>query len=87
MDLLNEVIASNEFGDWLVNESEVAAARVQSRTTSLREVALQRLAALDHARHLLYEFLTLQQQMIEFAREDRTAPAKATSVCPHARAA
>ena len=68
MDLIDELIGSVEFGDWLINEREVEAHRAESKNIQARDAALSRLGALDQARKLLFEFLTLQEEMMRFAR-------------------
>ena len=73
MALIDETIASVEFGDWLVNESELEARRAASSNVQVREAARQRQLMLGQAKKLLFEFLTLQEEMMQFARLDNPA--------------
>ena len=70
MDTTSDLIGSVEFGDWLLNAMERETGLSKSRNAAVRECAMQRLAVMHGAKQLLLEFLTLQQDMMEFARTD-----------------
>lgn len=71
MDPTLDLIGSVEFGDWLINECEAATARMDPANIATYKAARARRAALKQAKALLYEFLTLQQHMMEIARGDK----------------
>lgn len=71
-----DLIGSVEFGDWLINECECETTRLQSGEDAVRAAATQRLASLEQAKMLLLEFLTLQDDMMQFARSERSDEAK-----------
>ncbi len=68
---MQDLIESNEFGDWLMGE--ISAARAQPKAANLRqaEAAELRMDALQIAKKILLEFLTLQQAMMDAASEAR----------------
>jgi hypothetical protein len=67
MDSTLDLIGSVEFGDWLINECEAETAQLESTNLAAYKSAKARLAALEQAKQLLLEFLTLQEQMLAFA--------------------
>jgi hypothetical protein len=87
VDTKDLMIASVEFGDWLLNEFEVETHRAESKNEHVHEAAVQRLASLGHAKELLFEFLSLQQEMMEFARLDHSAEEQAMQSSKIARSA
>lgn len=73
-----DLIGSVEFGDWLINECEREALLALSGDEAARQAASVRLAALEQAKQLLLEFLTLQEEMMEFSRGEHSDPAHET---------
>lgn len=71
MDPILDLIGSVEFGDWLINECEAASARMDPANIATYKAARARRAALKQAKALLYEFLTLQEEMMQIAWDDR----------------
>lgn len=70
MDSTSDLIGSVEFGDWLINECEAESERLESTNLATYKAAKARLAALEQAKQLLLEFLTLQEQMLASASND-----------------
>lgn len=62
------LIASSEFGDWLM--ADISKSTQQSKSLDPMEAgtALKRLKSLKTAKAVLLEFLTLQQKMMAKAR-------------------
>lgn len=70
MNTTNDVIGSVEFGDWLIGECEREMHRLESKNAHMRKAAMMRLGSLEQAKNLLFQFLTIQGEMMEFARMD-----------------
>lgn len=68
MEAMLERIGSVEFGDWLIQESEAEAERMDSANIVTYKAAKARLLALEQAMQLLNEFLILQEAMMASAQ-------------------
>ena len=66
-----ELIASSEFGDWLMTEIATATERCGAADAAQSQAARQRLAQLEAAREVLHEYLLLQQAMLARAGDAR----------------
>jgi hypothetical protein len=64
---MSQLIESNEFGDWLVNEIARTRTQAKSAHPDLAHAAAQRLETLKTAKKILLEYLTLQQDMMDAA--------------------
>lgn len=69
---MTDLLESNEFGDWLL--AEIADASLQSRSDDLdlSRDANERFESLKVAKVVLFEFLLIQQQMLQAARANQT---------------
>jgi hypothetical protein len=68
---MSELIDSSEFGDWLRGEISSTRRQAKSANADRFHTASQRLECLSVAKHVLREFLTLQQAMLDAATKAR----------------
>ena len=72
---MSDLLASSEFGDWLLNEIPRTRRQAKSADPECAQAAAVRLESLRVAKRVLLEFLTLQQAMMEAAHAARTSRA------------
>jgi hypothetical protein len=65
---MSDLLGSNEFGDWLLAEIAEACAQVKAADSEQSRNASLRCEALKVAKVVLFEFLLIQQQMLNAAR-------------------
>lgn len=68
---MSDLIESSEFGDWLMGEIAQLQAQLKSAQPDRAHSDRLRLEALKAAKNTLFEFLTLQQRMLESAASIR----------------
>jgi hypothetical protein len=68
---MSDLIESSEFGDWLTGEIEQSQVQLRSAKPDRALHDRLRLEALKVAKNTLFEFLTLQQKMLEAAAATR----------------
>lgn len=68
---MKDLIASTEFGDWLIDECRQESEVLLHAGADSRAVARRRLQSLEIAKAVLLEFLILQHEMLKKAAEAR----------------
>jgi hypothetical protein len=68
---MNNLIASNEFGDWLLAEMAQATGQCTATDAGQSQAARLRLDRLQVTKRALLEFLVMQQAMLDAAEEVR----------------
>ena len=76
---MNDLIASTEFGDWLIGECKQESEVLLHVNADASAVACQRLESLAIAKAILLEFLMLQQDMLKKAARARSLASVGTS--------
>jgi hypothetical protein len=67
----SDLIRSSEFGDWLFNEIARTRRHSKSAHADQAQSASVRLVSLKMAKQVLFEFLTIQQAMLNAAQQAR----------------
>lgn len=81
-----DALEDTEFGDWLNRERKRASKQASSKKTAVAAQSALRLQAVDTARTVLMEFLTLQDQMINAATAAQDAKQQARADLAQRRA-
>lgn len=68
---MENLLESTEFGDWLIMEISVSESQPEFVTPGVPHLACRRLQDLKTARKVLFEFLLIQQQMLDAAHACR----------------
>ena len=68
---MSKLMASNEFGDWLIGEIAQARVQLMSMNPDIALAARLRLETLKTAKKSLLEFLKIQQKMFDAAAAAR----------------
>lgn len=68
---MENLLESNEFGDWLIVEISASESQPEFVAPGVSRNACRRLQDLKTARKVLFEFLLIQQQMLNAAHACR----------------
>jgi hypothetical protein len=76
---MNDLIASTEFGDWLMGECKQESEVLLHVNADASAAACQRLESLSITKAILLEFLMLKQEMLKKAARARSLSSVCTS--------